>query len=268
MPQLKTAQDLRELIETHVAAAPEMRGDPPLWRTPLLATAAADDRFALLPRIAAPNHVLPADLLSTARSVVVFFVPFAKSVAVKNHKGDTPCRNWAVAYEAANRLINGFCERLRERLADEGHASALIPATHNFDHESLMARWSHKHIGYIAGLGRFGVNAQFITPAGCAGRMGSLVTEAPFPDSPLVTEDELCLHKNGHKCLVCVKRCPVGAVSATTGIDRRRCWERLKENLARLPALAGLSEDTHVCGKCQVLVPCSLKAPAGPKAAG
>ena len=25
-------------------------------------------------------------------------------------------------------------------------------ATHNFDDVALMARWSHKHLGYLAGL--------------------------------------------------------------------------------------------------------------------
>ena len=29
-----------------------------------------------------------------------------------------------------------------------------------------------------------------------------------------------------------------------------------------LAALAGLDAQTHVCGKCQVLVPCSLKVPS------
>jgi hypothetical protein len=53
----------------------------------------------------------------------------------------------------------------------------------------------------------------------------------------------------------------VEAVSEA-GIDRRRCWTRLKQNRAKTEALAGLDSHTHVCGKCQVLVPCSLKIPA------
>ncbi len=254
--------DLRNRIEGVVQAYSQKNDIRPFWRTPLLATAVADDRFDVLPRIAAEDHALPRDLLDTARSVVVFFVPFIPEVAKENHPGENPSRSWGLAYEAANRLIGHVCEVLQRELEDRGYRAALTPATHNFDQEKLMARWSHKHLGYLAGLGRFGVNAQFITPVGCAGRMGSLVTDADLGDSPLVNAEELCLHKIGRKCLVCVDRCPVGAVSVS-GIDRKGCWERLKENIARVDALAGLESSTHVCGKCQVLVPCSLKDPTG-----
>ena len=98
-------------------------------------------------------------------------------------------------------------------------------------------------------------------PAGFSGRQGSLVTAAGLGDHPLVKEKELCLHRRGKHCLMCVQRCPVGAVSETTGIHRKKCWARLKQNLAALDALAGLAPTTHVCGKCQVLLPCSLGIP-------
>ena len=257
-----SADDLRYALEDAVQTYSQKTDVRPFWRNPLLATAVVDDRFDMLPRIAAEDHVLPRDLLDTVRTVVVFFVPFIKAVAQENHPGENPSRSWGLAYEATNRLIGHLCEVLQQELVDRGYRVALTPATHNFDPEKLMARWSHKHLGYLAGLGRFGVNAQFITPAGCAGRMGSLVTDADLGDSPLVNGEELCLHKNGRKCLACLERCPVGAVSVS-GIDRKRCWERLKENIAQVDALAGLEPNTHVCGKCQVLVPCSMKDPTG-----
>jgi len=250
--------ELRALVEDYVSTYPEKTGETNVWQKPLLATARADDRFNILPQIADEEHLLPQDLLSSARSVVVFFIPFKKTLAIENHKGEFPCRNWGIAYASTNQLINSACGHIQNYLEGRGYRAALTPATHNFDQEKLVSRWSHKHLGYISGLGRFGVNAQFITPSGCAGRLGSLVTNADLGDSPLVTEKELCLHKNGRNCLVCVRRCPVGAVSES-GIDRRLCWERLKANLAGTEALKGLGKTTWVCGKCQVLVPCSLK---------
>ncbi len=256
-----TYDDLKALIENYVQDYPLAFKEKNLWRTPLLATARADERFDILPKIAAPDHSLPKDLLPTGKSVVVFFVPFIKDLAEENHEGKIPCRNWGLAYEATNALINSLCGEIRDFLKEAGYESALVPATHNFDPVKLMARWSHKHIGYIAGLGRFGVNAQFITPSGCAGRLGSLVTEADLDDHPLISEKELCLHKNGHKCLVCVRRCPVGAVSPNKGIDRGKCWARLKSNLHDTRELSGLKPTSHVCGKCQVLIPCSLGIP-------
>ena len=213
-----TANNLRTLIENYVGSYSEKTKDPNMWRSPLLATAKADSRFDILPQIAADIHILPQDLLSSAKSVVVFFVPFIKALALENHKGEIPCRNWGKTYESTNRLINSMCEHIQHHLENQGYKVQSTPATHNFDHVKLAAQWSHKHLGYLTGLGRFGVNAQFITPSGCAGRLGSLVTDADLGDSPLVSEKELCLHKNGHKCLVCVNRCPIVAVSES-GID-------------------------------------------------
>ena len=256
-----TSGDIKALIEKYVADYSQAAGEKNIWRTPLSVTAKADKRFDILPEIAADDHALPGDLLEAAKSVIVFFVPFMKELVKENHKGDIPCRNWGLAYESTNSLINNLCGQIKLFLKDAGYNSVLIPSTHNFDFKTLMARWSHKHLGYVAGLGRFGVNAQFITPSGCAGRLGSLVTEAELGDSPLVTEKELCLYKNGHECLVCVKRCPVGAVSAETGIDRQKCWARLNSNISTTEELAGLEQTTQVCGKCQVLLPCSLKIP-------
>ena len=215
-----TFGDLRVFVESYVANYPKATEEKNIWQSPLVVTAKADERFDILPEIAADDHALPKDLLATGRSVIVLFVPFTRELAKKNHKGDIPSRDWGLAYESTNTLINKLTGQVKLFLEHAGYQSALVPATHNFDQKKLMARWSHKHLGYISGLGRFGVNAQFITPSGCAGRLGSLVTEADFGDSPLVLEEELCLHKNGHKCLVCVKRCPVGAVSDNKGIDQ------------------------------------------------
>jgi epoxyqueuosine reductase QueG len=253
--------EIRAAAERFVAQYPEETNEPAIWRPPLVASAQADERFDILPKIAADDHALPRDILPEARSVLVFFIPFHKALAKENHKGEIPCRNWGLAYQATNRLIGRLSGHLKTDLEARGHATELTPATHNFDPQRLMSRWSHKHLGYIAGLGRFGVNAQFITPKGCAGRLGSFATAADLGDHPLVTEDELCLHKRGKSCLACVKRCPVEAISEA-GIDRQRCWARLNHNLDETEQLAGLDSHTHVCGKCQVLVPCSLKIPA------
>jgi epoxyqueuosine reductase QueG len=123
-----------------------------------------------------------------------------------------------------------------------------------------MARWSHKHLGYLAGLGRFGTHRMLITPAGCAGRLGSLVTEAELGDHPLIRTKEACLLKAGKKCGKCMKACPVQALEQD-GFDRHRCWNRLNENRHTLASFSDLPLSTHVCGKCAALMPCSFKNP-------
>ena len=70
-------------------------------------------------------------------------------------------------YDEKNRKIKQQCierdpneiiyeydlELAKKLLAEAGYRSELTPTTHNFDEEKLMARWSHKHLGHLAGLG-------------------------------------------------------------------------------------------------------------------
>ncbi len=249
-------EDLRRILEAFVFSYPTRAKVRNWWRKPLLATAEADDRFQILPEIASDEHLLPRDLLPSGKTLIVFFIPFVKALIDENSPGEFPCRNWGVAYQATNALIGLIAEEIRDQLAKQGYQSALTPATHNFDEVKLISRWSHKHLAHLSGLGRFGVNAQLITPSGCAGRLGSLITEAELGNSPLVQSQELCLHKANNECLKCLKRCPVGALREE-GIDRQRCWTRLRLNRKKTEALAGLDETTHVCGKCVVDLPCS-----------
>ncbi len=251
--------DLRQELAGFVDGYAEKYNEAHWWRPPLMAAARADERFEMLPKIAADNHWLPGDLMPEARTVLVFFIPFKKSLVEENHSGKLPCPNWGIAYEVTNELIERACGHLKDRLAEHGYDSVLTPATENFDKVKLVARWSHKHLGYISGLGRFGVNAQFITPSGCAGRMGSLVTAADLGDHPYVSKAEMCLHKAGRECLECVARCPVKAVSPE-GVDRKRCNARLKWNWDNRIKL-GLGERSHGCAKCQVNLPCSMTDP-------
>jgi epoxyqueuosine reductase len=255
-----TVQTLREFCRRFVAAEGERSGDGGWWRAPLVATAPVDERFAGLRRIAAQDHFHPRDLLPTAKSIVVFFIPFREGLVRENSDGDRPCRNWGLAYVQTNDLIGRLSTGLSERLREQGFASALTPATHNFDEERLVTRWSHKHLGYLVGLGRFGVHSMLITPSGCCGRLGSLVSEAEIGDHPLIAAGEACILKAGGDCGQCMGACPVEALREN-GFDRRRCWERLKENRHTLDYFFDLPETTHVCGKCAAMMPCSFRNP-------
>ena len=255
-----TIVDLRQLAEQFVKQEPGRLGTDGWWQTPLLAAAPVDSRFDQLPRIAADDHLHPRDLLSTAKSVIVFYIPFKKELVKENRKGDRPYRNWGVAYVQTNDLIGRLSQALGDWLKERGFKSGLTPATHNFDEAKLMARWSHKHLAHLVNLGRFGVHHMLITPLGCTGRFGSLVSEVELGEHPLIQTEEACLFKAGRECGNCIKACPVEALSVNE-FDRKRCWDRLNENRRDLAYLSDLPESTHVCGKCASLMPCSFKNP-------
>ena len=250
---------LRDFAQSFVADE-SRRLDFGFWRKPLVVSALIDDRFDVLPKIAFHEHLHPHELLPGARSVIVFFIPFAEDLVRENKKGDRPCRNWGVAYVKTNDLIGRMSEAMSALFSAENFKCGLTPATHNFDESVLMARWSHKHLGHLAGLGRFGSHHMLITPAGCAGRLGSFVTEAELGDHPLIQTREACLLKAGKKCGKCMKACPVQAL-AEDGFYRRRCWDRLHENRHTLDSYSDLPVSTHVCGKCAAMMPCSFKNP-------
>ncbi len=253
-------ETLRRLVVDYYRNQIKKKRLPSWWRNPILATAEANERFSVLTEIAADNHMLPQDLLPACKTVVVFFIPFSPEITTGNIEGKFASDEWGRSLSLTNALIQDISEFIKDYFIKNGYHSELTPATYNFDPESLTARWSHKHLAHIAGLGRFGINAQMITLSGCSGRLGSLVTEAELGNNPLVSVEHLCLHKAGHECLKCINSCPVKAVSPK-GIDRHRCNQRLQVNLKRFAAKPNMSDDMEVCAKCVAGLPCSLTSP-------
>jgi epoxyqueuosine reductase len=237
-------------IESEVAGAETVTR----YREPLVAFAAAGDPgFAALRQVVDPAHMLPEDLLPNARSVVSFFVPFDPQVLNANARDRTVvAREWAVAYEETNDLIDHTTQRLIERLAERGVRAAAEGATHNFDPERMVSWWSHKSVAVVTGLGSFGLHHMIITDAGCAGRLGSLVLDADLPPRGKPGK-ERCLYLHDGSCEVCVDRCPVGALNTENEIDKRRCWHRCQDVGATFEALGS----PGVCGKCAI-GPCAF----------
>jgi epoxyqueuosine reductase len=234
------------------------------YREPLIGFAAADDAgFHILRRIAGPEHLLPDDLLPGARSVVSFFLPFARWVVEANAQDkERVAPEWAMAYVETNALIGRIAAHLIDLLAEQGVRAAAEPATHNFDPVTLASRWSHKSVAVIAGLGSFGLHQMVITDAGCAGRFGSLVVDADLlftPSAPKAGRTagtvERCLYFHDGSCLECVLRCPVHALDANGPLDKQRCYSHLCTIAGKYEHL-GLAD---VCGKCAV-GPCSFES--------
>lgn len=227
------------------------------WRAPLAGVAdASDPLFLRLKQAVGPDHALPRDLLPSARSVIVFFLPFKAELAKQNEEaGVFAARSWAESYVVTNRVIHAVNDHLAAWIARAGYEAGTTPATHNFDEKRLISPWSHKHVGYIAGLGTFGLHHLLITESGCCGRLGSLVTSMPLPATAR-PDRQWCTEKAGGECRACVVRCMYGAL-ASTPFNRHACYEQCLRNDAHHADLPL----TDVCGKCSCGVPCSGTRP-------
>ncbi|MEC9490043.1 MAG: epoxyqueuosine reductase, partial [Halanaerobiales bacterium] len=201
------------------------------------------------------THLLPEDILTGAKTVISYFLPFSNEIANSNIEGKYSSHQWAKAYIETNQLIADLNQYLKKELAKRGYQAGLIAATNNFDKKRLLSDWSHRHAAYIAGLGTFGTNNLLITEMGCAGRVGTLITDLKIEASER-TEKERCLNKAGFKCRKCVGRCVNGALQIDS-FDRHQCYDLLLEN----DELHLESELTDVCGKCSVDLPCSFTSP-------
>ena len=249
---------IQSMIATEVEVFSISQNARTSWKTPLIAVADADDElFPQLKKVVRPTHALPEDLLPGARSVIAYFLPFDERIPRSNRIGRLASEEWAVAYIETNALIDAINGRLATGLREHGCQAALIPATYNFDEETLMSDWSHKHVAYIAGLGTFGLHHMLITAQGCAGRLGTLVTDAVIEPTPRPT-GEACLHKHNGSCVACVRNCVPGALTETgADFDRHACYALCLEN-SQLYSALGLAD---VCGKCASIVPCSFTNP-------
>jgi epoxyqueuosine reductase QueG len=249
-------EQLAELISSDIRRAVAGAATVTRYREPLVGFVAADDpRFLELRRIVGPAHLLPQDLLPGARTVVSFFLPFARDVVEANARyKEQVAREWAVAYVETNALIGRIAAQLVETLAERGMRAVAEPATHNFDPVSLVSRWSHKSMAVLAGIGSFGLHQMVITDSGCAGRFGSLVLDADLAGNPLPPR-ERCLYFHEGSCLECVQRCPAGALDANLPLDKRGCYDHLLRVAQRYRDL-GLVD---VCGKCAI-GPCSFES--------
>jgi epoxyqueuosine reductase QueG len=231
------------------------------WETPIVRYADAEDPlFAELKRVASQEHLLPRQLLATAKTVVTFFLPFDRQVATSNIAGELASELWAIAYIETNTLITAVCEHMRGFLESSGYRVATTPATHNFDPQRLVSNWSHRHVGYVAGLGKFGLNNMLITEHGCCGRIGSLVTDLRV-DPDQRSKNEACLYRHDSSCLKCVARC-VNAALYEDRFDRWKCHQMCRRNEEHLREIG----TADVCGKCLVDLPCSFTDPVKSKA--
>jgi len=125
----------------------------------------------------------------------------------------------------------------------------------------FASTWSERHAAYASGLGTFGLCDGLITPIGKAMRTGSVVARIPIPPTPRPYKDhhEYCLFFTQGICGICIKRCPVGAITEE-GKDKPTCYKHLYL-FTKDYVTSEYGFDGYGCGLCQTKVPCESKIP-------
>lgn len=251
-------ENIETIIKDYVKNYHNIQKVETKWKEPLVSFAKAEDPlFYKLKEAVSPTHSMPKDFMEDAKTIIAYFLPFEEFIPMSNIEGRYSSRMWAIAYTETNKLILNLNSHIQTEINKLGYKSELIPATHNFDTNKLISDWSHRHVAYIAGLGKFGLNNMLITEKGCCGRIGTTITNLEI--EPTVREDrEYCLYKYNGSCKKCVKRC-VNDVLTDESFNRQKCYEMCLHN-AEIYKDIGLND---VCGKCLVGVPCSFENPVG-----
>lgn len=266
--------ELRQEIELYIAdfikKYSHERHLQTVFGSPLVGFADANsDYFKSIKAVTNEKHALPGDILPNASLVISYYIPFTKELAESNDSkvdctdagsGFEHCSDrWACAYIELNTLMAELNIALAAFVRSKGYDAAVVTDATKFDPSILMSYWSQRHIAYAAGLGTFGMNNMLISKKGCCGRYNSIVTAIPTsvitPDAPLA--EERCLFKKNGSCGVCMRRCPIHALSPDPDSDkaplfkRSSCYESCLKNAAKYPG-------ADVCGKCVTAAACAF----------
>ena len=238
-----------------------------LFDAPVVSFASATDPFfdeLKKPNVVGPNHLNPREWLPGAKTVISFFYPFTEEVRATNRQPGLPSRIWLAAKAAGETFVHTTNYELTRFLAGSG-ATSIVP---DHDPRYKMARygdvsapnWSERHIGYVVGLGTFGLHKSLITAKGSAGRLGSIITIAELIPSGRAYKDKnaYCPYFTDGSCDACVNRCPGHAVNKNGENQAVKCARYCKDEV--VPSIAPVIYRGG-CGKCMNAVPCESGIP-------
>lgn len=241
--------EIRRIIEETFAEL----NRPDLIRTPLVAFASAQDpKYQELKTLVGPWHQLPTDFLPDAQTVISYFIPFTKEVALapKNEPDGSPI--WSEAYILINQHFHVVNQAVQDYLESQGYSAAQIRPAKAYDPETFHAPWSHRSTAVIAGLAAFGANNLAITDKGSGGRFCSLITSAKLEPTRSAPKKRCPYFINGG-CGLCLKACPAGALDG--GItNKAACQAELNKNPERLQK-KNARYIADICGKCLSVCP-------------
>ena len=210
------------------------------------------------------HHLLPEEWLPDAKTVISFFLPHTHSV-VEANKNDPiiPAMEWLYSRVDGQQFILALGSEVRDAFIHDGY-KAVTPYTEDkfimqtsrepapgTEHiPPYSTNWSERHVGFVTGLGTFGLSTCFISKAGSAGRLISVITDWDTESDECDYSDWLgyCNH-----CGICIRKCPAQAhFKDKPGKNHSKCGEFMGKTCKPFSPRYG-------CGKCQSGVPCEYK---------
>ncbi len=183
------------------------------------------------------DFLLPQELLERCPAAVC--VGARLCVSVLSEIENQPTKLYFHHYRTVNAFLDQLALRISNYIQDRGFLALPIPASQILDWQNQKAHLSHKHIGYLAGLGWIGRNNLLVNPSlGSQFRLVTLLTDMPLMfDKPL---DTGC-----GTCRLCVEVCPAQAIKENVAdFDHIKCFEKLKEFQRQRIV------DQYICGVC------------------
>ena len=204
-------------------------------------------------------------------TVISWILPQTRQTCLDNRKEDLyPSERWIRAKHFGRDVSRELSSHLVKILQD-AKIPAVNPTTTPFftiqltETYGLASTWSERHAAYVSGLGTFGLCDGLITPVGKAMICGSIIAQMKIPPTtrPYTDHQASCLFFANGTCGICIKRCPVGAITPL-GHDKELCRKHCFEGaLPYVRRTYGIDE--YGCGLCQTGVPCEHRNPVRTK---
>ena len=201
--------------------------------------------------LATPGHRV-SDLLSVARSALVYILPVSRDVVEKfprSYSGESYERYVEEKISTARRLRE-IGRLLVNRFRESRFDATLVPA----GSKQYMGPVSLRHLGYYAGLGIFGRSSLLLNPVhGPCFRIGAVVTSyRPSGFGNVIDLGTAC-----EDCNECIANCPAGALGVPrTGEKYRFSAQKCHEYFCKMRGIGLVIENANVnCGLCRQVCP-------------
>lgn len=283
MDILESVRNELERLLQHPTNDLRMSAPEPIFEKVLLGVAAADDPiWKEYKRAVGPFHWTPKEVFKLAfpelevgdKELSILSWVLLKSEAVRRDNKaakELPSERWVRARSFSEIFQNEMRSYIVAMFAEQG-IPAIAPAmlqdfgVHPSENWGMASTWSERHVAHAAGLGTFALCDGLITPIGKAIRACSVIVRLPLlaAPRPYTHYQAYCLNLNNtSKCVACIKRCPVGALTEK-GHDKLLCGNYLDK--VGVHAKTAWDVEGYGCGLCQTGVPCESGIPGKKRA--